>query len=423
MYRALIYLLLTCNLPGNCQDSFIHFEERAMRIDFYLAGNQDDTEVFLDQIKSQPFWGGSKTNLIDTFMYGNFMIEVMDTISKKVIYSRGFSTLFNEWQTTQEAKELNRSYYQSVLIPFPRETVNIKILERTESGLFTEIFHHTIDPGDYFILEESVSPSTTTKVHDSGDPSRNLDILFLAEGYTIQEMEKFKGDVRRFTNILFDTSPYDDYKEKINIWMVESVSEESGTDIPGEGIYRNTRFNSTYYTFDLPRYLTTSDMKRLHDEAAGVPYDQIVLLINSERYGGGGIFNHYSAVTADHLLSPEVFVHELGHGFAGLGDEYYSSAVAYESFYNLETEPWEPNLTTLVNFENKWDNMLPSGITIPTPPESAAIYPVGVFEGGGYVSTGIYRPAFDCRMKSNEAEGFCEVCKRAISQMILFYSH
>ena len=211
-------------------------------------------------------------------------------------------------------------------------------------------------------------------------------------------------------------------KDRINIWAVEAISVESGTDIPGEGIYKNTALNSSYYTFDVDRYLTTPDIKAVNDYAAVVPHDNIVVLINSERYGGGGMYNYYSGTTSDHPLTPQVFTHEFGHGFAGLGDEYYSSEVAYEEFYPFSVEPWEPNITTLVNFESKWKNMIDPSVPVPTPVESKYQGVVGLFEGAGYSAKGIYRPEINCRMKGNDAEGFCQVCQEAIKKVILFYT-
>ena len=202
---------------------------------------------------------------------------------------------------------------------------------------------------------------------------------------------------------------------------VLTPSAESGTDIPGEGIYKNTAFNSTFYTFDIDRYLTTSDMKSIYDAAASVPWDHLYILVNSEKYGGGGFYNFLSVCTSDNYLTKEVFVHEFGHGFAGLGDEYYSSAVAYEEFYNLEIEPWEPNLTTLVDFGEKWRDMLKNSTPVPTPRETKYKKTVGVFEGGGYLDKGMYSPYIDCRMKSNNAGEFCPVCIRAIKQAIDFH--
>ena len=247
-------------------------------------------------------------------------------------------------------------------------------------------------------------------------------MVILAEGYTENEIQKFTDDSKRVTSYLFNEDPFKSGKEHFNVRAVFTPSAESGTDIPGEKIYKNTAFNSTFYTFDVPRYLTTSDMKTIYDMAATVPYDHIYILVNTERYGGGGFYNFLTVCSADNELTPEVFAHEFGHGFAGLGDEYYTSSVAHDKYYNLGIDPWEPNLTTLVDFDKKWKNMISPSIPVPTPREARYNNTIGVFEGGGYMDKGIFSPFTDCRMKSNTAKSFCPVCTDAIKRTIEFYT-
>jgi len=235
------------------------------------------------------------------------------------------------------------------------------------------------------------------------------------------EQEKFIGDVKRLAEVLVTTAPYSEFSERINIWAVQAISLESGTDIPGEKIYKNTALNSSFYTFDLARYLTTLDLKTVNDFAAVVPHDNIIVLVNSARYGGGGMYNYYSCTTSDHQLTPQVFTHEFGHGFTALADEYYTSDVAYDEFYPLSVEPWEANITTLVDFERKWKAMIAKDVPSPTPATEEYKDIIGLFEGGGYSGKGIYRPQLDCRMKSNAADGYCKVCRQAIREMILSY--
>ena len=257
------------------------------------------------------------------------------------------------------------------------------------------------------------------KIYYSGESAHKIDIAILAEGYTEAEMGKFVNDAKRLTDTLFACEPFLAMKNYFNVYAVKSSSVESGTDIPGENVYRNTVFNSTFYTFDISRYLTTSDMKSIHDMAAVVPYDQVIVLVNSARYGGGGFYNFVTVCTADHPLSPKVFVHEFGHGFGGLADEYYTSEVAYENYYNLKVEPWEPNLTTMVNFASKWKELVEPSTPLPTPRNDKYGAKVGAFEGGGYVSKGIYSPMENCRMKSNETSSFCPVCQQALRRTII----
>ncbi len=398
-----------------------HFTDRTMRFDFILAGNSESTKVFPVSVITEPFWGGSLQNLTDPFNYGNFRYEVFDAGTGTVLYSKGFCTLYQEWQTTAEAKRIEKSFHEVATFPFPKNKVRFVLSIRGRDGLFTKLYETDIDPASYFIINEKPDEALATRIYGSGDPHTSLDIAFLSEGYTKGEIGKFRADVKRMADILFEEAPFDKYRERINIWAVEAPSQESGTDVPGEGIYVNTALNSSYYTFDVDRYLTTQDIRSVNDYAAAAPHDQIVVLINSPRYGGGGVYNYYSAVTSDHKFTPQVFTHEFGHGFAGLADEYYSSEVAYEEFYPLAVEPWEPNITTMVNFESKWKDLIAKSVPVPTPNTKKYTGVTGLFEGGGYSAKGIFRPSFDCRMKSNEAESFCEVCQRAIEEMILFY--
>jgi hypothetical protein len=372
-------------------------------------------------MREEPFWGGSVTNLVDHFNNGNLRYEVYDLNSGTLIYSKGYGSLFLEWQSTAEAKKIERSFYEVATFPFPIDSVKFILQVRDRAGKFNTIYERLIDPKDYFIRVEPVADASFTKIRDSGDPHTSLDIAFIAEGYTAEEMDKFRSDVNRLSEVLLAQKPFDEYKDRINIWAVESVSAESGTDIPGEGIYRKTVLNSSFYTFDLARYLTTFDIKSVNDFAAVVPHDNIVVLVNSSRYGGGGMYNYYSGTTSDHTLTPLVFIHEFGHGLVGLADEYYSSEVAYEEYYPFSVEPWEPNITTMVDFKSKWSDLIAESTPTPTPQEDQYAGVVGLFEGGGYSAKGIFRPQMDCRMKSNTAAGFCEVCQRAIRSTIELY--
>ncbi len=399
-----------------------YFRDESMRFDFLLGGNSKEEKVYPEQIKKETYWAGSKKNLTDPFKYGNYRFRIFDEKSDSLLFSKGFSTLFEEWQTTAEAKKVDKTFYQSAIFPFPKRKIRIEIDSRQWDGNFKTIYKTEINPENYFILNETPEKFETFEVLNNGKPENKVDIVILAEGYTALEMEKFKEDVKRVTQYLFEEEPFKSEKAKFNVNAVLTPSLESGTDIPGENIYKNTRFNSTFYTFDVSRYLTTSDMKNILDAAAVVPYDHIYVLVNTERYGGGGFYNFVSVCTADNSQTKEVFVHEFGHGFAGLGDEYYNSEVAYEDFYNLKVEPWEPNITTLVDFGSKWKSMVHESVEIPTPRIAKYNNTVGVYEGGGYMSKGIYSPFIDCRMKSNVAKGFCPVCAESIKKVIQFYS-
>jgi hypothetical protein len=414
-------LFISASLNGQVEfDKY--FTDKVLRFDFMFAGDYQNTNVYPMGMKEEPFWAGSSSSLIDPFGYGNFKYEVYDEKTDELIYSRGFNSLYQEWQTTPEAKTITRSFYEVITMPFPKSTVQLVLSRRKRDGSFAKLYKTKIDPANYFIRKEEPIEVTVNELVKGGEPAKCVDIAFLAEGYKADEMDKFHSDVMKLINTMFSEPPYIDYRDKFNIWAVDAVSQDSGTDVPGEGIYVNTALNSSFYTFNLDRYVTTQDIKAVNDYAAAVPHDVIVVLINSTMYGGGGVYNYYSGTTAGHFLSQKVFMHEFGHGFAGLADEYYSSTVAYDEYYPLDVEPWEPNITTLVNFNAKWKKLLTKGVPIPTPDEDKYADATGVFEGGGYSANGIYRPQIDCRMKSNGPKGFCTVCQDAIRRMIEFYT-
>jgi hypothetical protein len=423
MRTFISFILFGFSITGQAQNNFDkYFSDKVLRFDFMLAGNSQKTVVYPVGMKEEPFWAGSYSNLTDPFNSGNFKYEVFDGAGRNLIYSRGFCTLYQEWQTTAEAKSMDRSYYEVATMPFPKNKVMFVLSKRERNGSFTELYKTEIDPADYFIRKENPANAVITKIYDGGDPHTCVDLVFIAEGYKADEMRKFRDDVKMMADNLFAEAPFKDYKAKFNIWAVEAVSQDSGTDIPGEKIYVNTALNSSFYTFDLDRYITTQDIKTVNDYAASVPHDNIIVLINSTIYGGGGVYNYYAGTTTGHQLSPKVFVHEFGHTFAGLADEYYSSSVAYDEFYPLNSEPWEPNITTMVDFDSKWKYMIGKETPVPTPAEEKYKNVTGLFEGGGYSAKGIFRPELECRMKDNGPKGFCSVCQKAIKEMIEFYT-
>ncbi len=395
-----------------------YFEPKTLRFDFYLAGNAGRQAVYVDCFHEEPQWSGPLKHLTDHPDYGEYCYRVYDEASDKLIYSNGFCSLFQEWRTTDEAKTISRAYNQVIIIPYPKKNIRLEILARNyETGKFEPLFQTMVDPKNIFINREKRPSYPVTKILNNGEPARKVDLVFVAEGYTQAEMDKFRKDAMRFTDFLFQTKPYADRKNDFNVWAVESPSEESGVDIPGAGIWKNTALHAHFYTFGIDRYLTAPDLVAIRNKVWNVPCDAVFVIVNSDKYGGGGIYNYYGLGTADHEMSDVVFIHELGHSFAGLGDEYFNSEVAYNDFYNLKNEPWEPNITTLVDFSAKWKDMLPAGTPVPTPAIPANDNKVGVYEGGGYVTKGVYRPMINCRMRSNHSD-FCPVCRRAINRMV-----
>ncbi len=399
-----------------------YFYNRTMRIDYYHAGNHDEEFYFYDETLSEPYWGGSKINLIDTLKYGKYFFEVVDTAEDQVIYSRGYSTLFGEWQTTDESKQTYRTLSESVVFPFPKENVRVDFYSRNRKGIFEKKFEYFVDVNSYFIKTERRLEYPYFEVRVTGDASKKVDIVILPEGYTEQDMGRFIKDCSEFADHLFSFAPYSENKDRFNIYGVLAPSPEKGSDIPADSVWQKTLLNTSFYTFDSERYCMTTDNKSVRDMAANAPYDQIYILVNSEKYGGGAIYNYYSVSVNSNAKAAKIFVHEFGHGFAGLGDEYYTSNVSYNDFYPLDVEPWEPNLTTLVDFDRKWKHLLKKNTPIPTPPTKKYIGKTGVFEGGGYVAKGVYRPAYDCLMKTFDGNKFCAACSEAIQKMIDFYS-
>lgn len=399
-----------------------YFENKTLRIDYSHTGDKDNDEYYLEELIEEPFWGGSHKNLIDTFNYGKYQVVVKDDSSKQIIYSRFYSTLFSEWQTTEEAKHIKKSFPESVIIPYPKSKVIVEFYSRKKDNSLVKKFEINVDPKNYFISKERRKNYPSFEVLKSGEPAVKVDMVIIPEGYTKEQMELFKSDCKKFANYLFNASPYKENKDKFNIWGIEAPSADSGSDIPAENIWKNTLLNTNYYTFDTERYLMTVDYQTVRDVASNAPYDQIYILVNSNKYGGGSIYNFYNVGVNRNPREEYVFVHEFGHGFAFLADEYYDSETSYQDFYPLNVEPLEPNLTTLVDFDKKWKYMIDKDTPIPTPAEEKYFDKVGAFEGGGYVAKGVYRPMYDCSMRSASVNNFCPVCKDAIIKMIKFYS-
>ncbi len=398
-----------------------YFEDKSLRIDYMSIGDAKTQTAVVHELREEPVWGGPKKNLIEPFGYGEYLMEIYDASSDELIYSRSFCSLFGEWRTTAEAKTETQAWYNSMSIPYPKDRIIVDLKARNKADMkFYSIMRHEIDPSSMFIDKAPLVDNKVVKIQDNGGPTDKVDLVFIAEGYTEAELDKFFKDAERFSEALFACPPFDTCRDDFNVWAVGTVSMDSGTSSSGIGIYKNTALKTGYYTFGLDRYLTTKDMKSIKDATWNVPCDAVFLLINAETYGGGGIYNSYACGTADNARTLNVFTHEFGHSFAGLGDEYFESEVAYESYYNLEKELWEPNITTLVEFDRKWKDLLPEGTPIPTPLNDETKDKIGVFEGGGYLSEGIYRPMDHCMMR--DYAPFCPACSRAILQMVDFLS-
>jgi hypothetical protein len=365
----LIYLSLTAVSPAQdapqAQEFDSWFTEGVMRLDMIFSGTANETSYAFSGIKREKYYSGPQSKLVDPFDYGDHKFVVRDAASGVPIFSQSYCTLYREWQTTTEAQSIRRAYPHVLRFPWPKGEVTVEIHDRDRVGEFQISWSVHIDPASIFCDPGNPLEFETVDLEIHGDASEKVDILFVAEGYTEEEMEKFLKDAKRSAGYIFSEEPF----------------------------------------------------RRVCDVAANAHYDQIYILVNTDKYGGGGIYNHYSISAADNEASRAVVIHEFGHAFGGLADEYFNSSVAYNDFFPLEVEPWNPNLTTLVDFDSKWKEMVGEDIPVPTPGKTEYQEVVGVYEGGGYVAKGVFRPMIDCRMHTNDAV-FCPVCSKALKKMI-----
>ena len=462
-----------------------YFVDKALRFDLYQAGDAKDEIVTLDQIYEEQIWPESRIHLIDPFGYGHYAVKLYDVASNRLIYSRGFDSTYAEYKTTTPALNgVKRVFERSVRVPHPKRPFLFVVEARDKLHLLHPIFSQAVDPSDYHIIRETTAAGDVIfEVLKSGDPHEKVDFAFISEGYAAADLDKFKADVDRISATIFTVEPYKSAKDRFNIRGVFHPSPERAMDEPRQRVYRKTALNASFNAFDLDRYMLIEDDHLMHDIAGQVPYDVLVVLVNSPRYGGGSIALDYCVTTVDHPASPQVFVHELGHSFAYLADEYYQSEVSYNDFYPKGVEPLEPNITALLDPAHvKWQDLLSPGIAVPTEygkdriealeaeirenraergtaleaakkrsasdkdikgiedrfkaaadalrgkiaavkAEYASLADkVGVFEGAGYASKGLYRSMISCLMIANPKNEFCRVCQRAIARMIDFVS-
>lgn len=447
-----------------------YFIDKTMRLDYFHTGTHDREVYSYDEIFQEPVWAGSQKNLVDTLNLGKYLFKVTDVKTNELIYSRGFSSIFGEWQTIDEAlKGIWRTFSESIRFPWPKGPVKITIGSRDRYNVFHDEWDFIIDPQNPDIRKTEYFPDAkVTKLLYNGNPHTKIDLVLLPDGYTREEMTKFIEDARRILNILFSISPFKERKKDFNVWAVEAPSGDSGIDNPRAGRYKDNLLGCSYNAFGLDRYALTWSNKTIRKVAARAPHDHVHILMNEKKYGGGGIFNLYATCAVDNEWSGYLFVHEFGHAFAGLADEYYTSRVAYNEFYPPGVEPWEPNITAHVDKNRvKWQDLMEPGTPIPTPWSkeeyekhqreygtlrqkmikegatqnkldslSAAAGKwvhdhlrsqefwgkVGVFQGACYASEGLYRPFLDCIMLTKTMTGFDPVCRRAIENVIDFYT-
>jgi hypothetical protein len=437
-----------------------------LRLDYIHAGTAAEEHFSLDGVVLEGAWPGPPGRLIDDTNLGKYLFEVADAKTRQLLYSRGFASIYGEWELTDEAKTTRRAFHESVRFPAPAGPVRVTLKKRDTAVRWQEVWSVLVDPADLAI--DRSSPSSSYKpwaVMKNGEPSGKVDVLLLGDGYTQAQMDKWHQDARRMVELLFAASPFKERRNDFNVWAIDTPADQSGISRPSDGVYRRSPLGAGYDAFGSERYVLALDNKRLREVAAAAPYEFLIIVVNDRKYGGGGIFNLQSTVAADNAFAPYILVHEFGHQLAGLADEYYTSDVAYKSTA-ARPEPWEPNVTSNPQAP-KWKDLIPPGLPLPTPwpkeafeqhqkeyqerrsqirgqkrpeQEMEALFRserdwttkllgtgansgmVGAFEGANYEALGYFRPQQDCIMFTRDEVGFCAVCRRAIEKVIGLYA-
>lgn len=423
-FLSLFLGLAVCS-SGYCQSFEEFFADKTLRADYLFTGNKKNQSVVLDELKSMEGWAGRRSNLDKLPLSGNGQLTMVDKATGVVIYRTSFSSLFQEWLGENEAETLSKGYENTFLMPFPKNETLVTVELFNARHEVSASFTHTVRPDDILIKKIGQNNVTEHKyLLKSGSPENCIDVVIMAEGYSRGDIQTFYRDAQKACDAIFSHSPFKENKNHFNVVAVASESTDSGVSIPRENVWKSTAVSSHFDTFYSDRYLTSSNVNDIHDLLAGIPYEHIIILANTDTYGGGGIYNSFTLTTAHHSKFEPVVVHEFGHSFGGLADEYaYTDAPS--PLYPYDVEPWEQNITTLVDFESKWSDMLPKGFVSPTKitkDNYSSTEALGVYEGAGYSMKGIYRPVPDCRMRTNEAKAFCPVCQRALQRLIDFYT-
>lgn len=382
--------------------------ERTLRVDYIFTGNAIRADISLRKMSSTDQWYGRTVNMRDVPVRGNGQVRMTDATTSEVLYANSFSTLFQEWQATPEAKLVTKAFENTFLLPMPQDKANVTVTLFDFRGNVVSEFTHPVDPGDILIERKQASEVPHEYIHYAGDPHDCIDVVIIAEGYTASEMELFRADAQAAVQALFAHEPFGTMRSRMNYLAVMPPAVDSGVSIPRAGLWKQTPLSANFDTFYVERYLTTQEIFSMHDLLDGLPYEHIIILANTDTYGGGGIYNSYTLTTAHHPMFKPVVVHEFGHSFGALADE-YAYAGEEDPYYFPDSEPWEQNITTKCVFSVKWQDMIDAGVK-----------GVGLFEGAGYQPKGVWRPVEDCRMRTNQAGDFCPVCQRAIERIIRF---
>ncbi len=396
-------ILLSCSLLSSL---LLAGQEKTLRLDYIFYGNDKETGIALAELRSLDGWAGRRTRLDELPLRGNGQVTVRDEAGA-VLYRTSFSSLFQEWQTTEEATQMSRSFENVFLVPMPECKALVTVELFDTHGKVAASFTHPVDPSD-ILIRPGVSGTCSEDLMINGPADKCIDVVIVAEGYTAEEAGLFRKDAKAAMDAILSYEPFGSMKDRFNFRAVHPASSVSGVSIPGKGVWLDTPLHSHFNTFYSDRYLTTLHVRDLHDVLAGIPYEHIVILANTDNYGGGGIYGSYTLTTTHHAQFRPVVAHEFGHSFAGLADEYFYDD-QYGDYYPADTEPWEQNITTMADFGSKWEDIMGKD-------------GVSLYEGGGYKSKGVWRACPDCRMKTNGAPGFCPVCRRAIERIIRFYT-
>jgi hypothetical protein len=404
------------------------FTDEALRVVLVHSGTRGAESFAVEDLVAEPIWPGTRSHLVDPTGFGQYRFRAFDRATGREIFSQGYCSLFGEWLTTDAAlRGARRAMPEPLRMPYPKRPVTLSVEERDDAhGGFTELQRIEINPLAYDVRRGRRAQFAVASLHrGDADPTHILDIVIVPDGYGAGELDKLRADARRFTDVLLATSPFSAHEEEIAIRLVEAISRDSGATEPGKGVFNDTAVRTAFDTFDAERYLTTYDMETLREIASLAPYDTIIVMVNSCRYGGGGIFGAYSIFSADSEYADYVLVHEFGHGFGALGDEYFSSptGIDEDTMYAKGVEPWEPNLTVETDRDKvKWGALIAKETPVPTPdtPEYDAV--VGVFEGAGYKAKGLFRPTRDSKMHHKGLLPFGPVNEAAIVRMIHYFT-
>ena len=419
-----LFVLVVIGAEARTVDFDTHFTDSTLRIDYLFSGTNRTQHIAVDELSKTAGWYGRRQHLEALPLEGNGQLTVINPENGDTLYRHSFSTLFQEWQETEEATRVEKAFENTFLIPMPRHAVDVVCQLVDSHRAVRSQLRHRVDPKDILIRDRSVEKQTPWQyVRQGGDSRDRIDVAFVAEGFAEDQMDDFLAMCDSSIMALAEHEPFRSMMDRFNFVAVKAVSKQNGISVPRRNEWYDTALGSSYDTFYMDRYLTTLHIKRLYDMMTGIPFEHFIILANTKEYGGGGIYNSYTMASAKSTrFKLEVIVHEFGHSFGGLGDEYAYDDM-YETHYPADTEPWEPNLTTLKDFDCKWKDLLPTGTPIPTQPDGKELTTkIGVYEGAGYQTKGVYRPVQECRMKVNQVKEFCPVCQRAIRKLIDFYT-